>query len=140
MEKKVIEKKLITNEFTAIQMFKNFCEFFKVRSKLNKYLIHICYYIKIIIIILFVFLFVSEIKDPCRNVNCSLGSQCVRSRDGTDAKCECLKSCPNLGDHEGSGPVCGTDGVDYQSVCELNRLACANGTNVTVAFRGKCGE
>ncbi|KAK0085143.1 hypothetical protein PV326_006014 [Microctonus aethiopoides] len=86
------------------------------------------------------YIFPKEIKDPCRNVNCSLGSQCVRSRDGTDAKCECLKSCPNLGDHEGSGPVCGTDGVDYQSVCELNRLACANGTNVTVAFRGKCGE
>lgn len=83
---------------------------------------------------------VAEIKDPCRNLNCSLGSQCVRSRDGTEVKCECLKSCPNLGDHEGSGPVCGTDGVDYPNVCELNRLACTNNVNVTVAFRGKCGE
>ncbi|XP_074109510.1 agrin isoform X2 [Cotesia typhae] len=81
---------------------------------------------------------VCEIKDPCRNLNCSLGSQCVRSRDGTEVKCECLKSCPNLGDHEGSGSVCGTDGVDYPNVCELNRLACTNNVNVTVAFRGKC--
>ncbi|XP_076277738.1 agrin-like isoform X5 [Lasioglossum baleicum] len=79
-----------------------------------------------------------EIKDPCAKLNCTLGSQCVRSRDGTEASCECLESCPNLGDHEGSGPVCGTDGIDYPSLCELNRVACAKGANITVAFQGKC--
>ncbi|XP_043286401.1 agrin-like isoform X3 [Venturia canescens] len=79
-----------------------------------------------------------ELKDPCNKLNCSQGSQCVRSRDGTEAKCECLESCPSLGDHEGSGPVCGTDGIDYPTVCDLNRSACARGANVSVAFRGKC--
>nr|XP_033325096.1 agrin-like isoform X2 [Megalopta genalis] len=79
-----------------------------------------------------------EIKDPCAKLNCTLGSQCVRSRDGTEASCECLESCPNLGDHEGSGPVCGTDWIDYPSLCELNREACAKGANITVAFQGKC--
>ncbi|XP_066597691.1 agrin-like isoform X2 [Prorops nasuta] len=79
-----------------------------------------------------------KIKDPCKKLNCSQGSQCVRSRDGTEASCECIESCPNLGDHEGSGPVCGTDGVDYPSLCDLNRIACTKGANITVAFQGKC--
>ncbi|XP_067207512.1 agrin-like isoform X4 [Linepithema humile] len=79
-----------------------------------------------------------QIKDPCTKLNCSPGSHCVRSRDGKEATCECLESCPNLGDHEGSGPVCGTDGIDYPTLCDLNRAACAKGANITVAFRGKC--
>ncbi|KAL6259625.1 hypothetical protein P5V15_009541 [Pogonomyrmex californicus] len=82
----------------------------------------------------------TEIKDPCEKLNCSQGSQCVRSRDGKEATCQCLESCPNLGDHEGSGPVCGTDGIDYPTLCDLNRAACAKGANITVAFRGKCGK
>ncbi|XP_029165671.1 agrin-like isoform X4 [Nylanderia fulva] len=84
------------------------------------------------------YVFPKEIKDPCTKLNCSQGSQCVRSRDGKEATCECLESCPNLGDHEGSGPVCGTDGIDYPTLCDLNRVACAKGANITVAFRGKC--
>lgn len=83
---------------------------------------------------------VTEIKDPCTKLNCSQGSQCVRSRDGSEASCECLESCPSLGDHEGSSPVCGTDGTDYPSLCEMNRAACAKGANITMAFQGKCGE
>ncbi|XP_015598499.1 agrin isoform X2 [Cephus cinctus] len=79
-----------------------------------------------------------EITDPCTKMNCSLGSHCVRSRDGSEARCECLESCPSLGDHEGSGPVCGTDGVDYPNLCELNRTACTRSANISVAFRGKC--
>ncbi|CAL7951552.1 unnamed protein product [Xylocopa violacea] len=84
------------------------------------------------------YVFPKEIKDPCAKLNCTQGSQCVRSRDGSEATCECLESCPNLGDHEGSSPVCGTDGIDYPSLCELNRAACAKGANITVAFQGKC--
>ncbi|XP_011499741.1 PREDICTED: agrin-like [Ceratosolen solmsi marchali] len=80
----------------------------------------------------------NEKIDPCEKLNCTLGSQCVRSKDGTEAKCECLESCPSLGDHEGAGPVCGTDGVDYPSLCDLNRQACATAANISVAFRGKC--
>ncbi|EFN89082.1 Agrin [Harpegnathos saltator] len=86
------------------------------------------------------YVFPKEIKDPCTKLNCSQGSHCVRSRDGKEAICECLESCPNLGNHEGSGPVCGTDGIDYPTLCDLNRAACTKGANITVAFRGKCGR
>ncbi|XP_051154479.1 agrin-like isoform X3 [Leptopilina boulardi] len=79
-----------------------------------------------------------ETKDPCAKLNCTQGAQCVRSRDGTEAECKCIESCPNLGDHEGSGPVCGSDGVDYASLCHLNKVACIQGINITVVFPGKC--
>ncbi|CAB0041272.1 unnamed protein product, partial [Trichogramma brassicae] len=76
--------------------------------------------------------------DPCAKLNCSLGSHCVRTPDGEDARCECMDSCPSHGDHDAAGPVCGSDGVDYPSLCDLNRVACSTSTNVSVAFRGKC--
>ncbi|XP_014210808.1 agrin-like [Copidosoma floridanum] len=81
---------------------------------------------------------VCEKPDPCDKLNCTLGSQCVRSKDGTEARCECMESCPNFGDHEGAGPVCGSDGADYPSLCDLNRVACSKSANISIAFRGKC--
>lgn len=85
-------------------------------------------------------MYVAETKDPCAKLNCTQGARCVRSRDGTEAECKCTESCPNLGDHEGSGPVCGSDGVDYASLCHLNKVACTQGINITVVFPGKCGK
>ncbi|XP_023317624.1 agrin-like isoform X1 [Trichogramma pretiosum] len=79
-----------------------------------------------------------EKTDPCAKLNCSLGSHCVRTPDGEDARCECMDSCPSHGDHDAAGPVCGSDGVDYPSLCDLNRVACSTSTNISVAFRGKC--
>lgn len=87
-----------------------------------------------------IFFCFAETKDPCAKLNCTQGAQCVRSRDGTEAECKCTESCPNLGDHEGSGPVCGSDGVDYASLCHLNKVACIQGINITVVFPGKCGK
>lgn len=64
----------------------------------------------------------------------------MRESDGTKARCECEKSCPIVGDHDGFGPVCGADGIDYPSMCDLNKVACMQEVNITVAFRGKCGK
>ncbi|XP_058793471.1 agrin-like isoform X2 [Phymastichus coffea] len=79
-----------------------------------------------------------EKVDPCEKLTCALGQYCIRNRDATEARCECRESCPSLGDHEGAGTVCGSDGVDYPSTCDLNRVACTKSANITVAFHGKC--
>ncbi|XP_067572597.1 agrin isoform X4 [Pseudorca crassidens] len=73
-------------------------------------------------------------RDPCSNVTCSFGSTCARSADGLTATCLCPATC--LGAPE--GPVCGSDGTDYPSECQLLRQACAHQENVFKKFDGPC--
>lgn len=90
--------------------------------------------------ILFFFYFVSEQIDPCKGQMCAFGSRCVPSSDGKTSTCRCPDKCPNYGDHTTSRPVCGSNGVDYNGICELNRAACMSNTNITQKFAGKCGR
>ncbi|KAB0399504.1 hypothetical protein E2I00_015817 [Balaenoptera physalus] len=64
----------------------------------------------------------------------SFGSTCARSADGLTATCLCPATC--LGAPE--GPVCGSDGTDYPSECQLLRQACAHQENVFKKFDGPC--
>uniref|UniRef100_A0A8C3YJP8 Agrin n=1 Tax=Catagonus wagneri TaxID=51154 RepID=A0A8C3YJP8_9CETA len=73
-------------------------------------------------------------RDPCANVTCSFGSTCARSLDGLTATCLCPATC--LGAPEGL--VCGSDGTDYPSECQLLRHACARQENVFKKFDGPC--
>ncbi|XP_064446268.1 agrin isoform X5 [Mirounga angustirostris] len=73
-------------------------------------------------------------RDPCSNVTCSFGSTCVRSADGHTATCLCPATCQGPPD----GPVCGSDGADYPSECQLLRHACARQENVFKKFDGPC--
>ncbi|KAF4018543.1 hypothetical protein G4228_009925 [Cervus hanglu yarkandensis] len=73
-------------------------------------------------------------RDPCSNVTCSFGSTCVPSADGLTATCLCPATC--LGAPK--GPVCGSDGSDYPSECQLLRQACAHQENVFKKFDGPC--
>ncbi|XP_030883003.1 agrin isoform X1 [Leptonychotes weddellii] len=73
-------------------------------------------------------------RDPCSNVTCSFGSTCVRSADGHTATCLCPATCQGPPD----GPVCGSDGADYPSECQLLRDACARQENVSKKFDGPC--
>uniref|UniRef100_A0A673M1Y2 Agrin n=1 Tax=Sinocyclocheilus rhinocerous TaxID=307959 RepID=A0A673M1Y2_9TELE len=74
------------------------------------------------------------LKDPCSEVSCSFGSTCIQSSDGLSAKCMCPLSCENVPKHV----VCGSDGLDYQSECELNMKACATQKNIRVHHQGRC--
>uniref|UniRef100_A0A8B9E6E2 Agrin n=1 Tax=Anser cygnoides TaxID=8845 RepID=A0A8B9E6E2_ANSCY len=75
-------------------------------------------------------------KDPCAEVTCSFGSTCVRSADGQGAKCVCPASCSGVAE----SVVCGSDGKDYRSECDLNKHACDKQENVFKKFDGACGE
>ncbi|XP_051947304.1 agrin-like isoform X2 [Xyrauchen texanus] len=74
------------------------------------------------------------LKDPCSEVTCSFGSTCIQSSDGLSAKCMCPFTCENVPKHV----VCGSDGLDYQSECELNMKACATQKNIRVHHQGRC--
>lgn len=80
------------------------------------------------------------VKDPCEDKRCDFGAQCVRSLDGLHARCECIEKCNNYGDSVGSKPVCGSDGKDYNNVCELERASCVNMKDISVRYEGRCGK
>uniref|UniRef100_A0A8B9SYN4 Agrin n=1 Tax=Anas platyrhynchos TaxID=8839 RepID=A0A8B9SYN4_ANAPL len=75
-----------------------------------------------------------EHRDPCAEVTCSFGSTCVRSADGQGAKCVCPASCSGVPE----SLVCGSDGKDYRSECDLNKHACDKQENVFKKFDGAC--
>jgi len=37
-------------------------------------------------------------------------------------------------------PVCGTDGISYNNECTLKKIACQQGKETKIAFRGMCQE
>ena len=49
------------------------------------------------------YLFPPDAKDPCLDVLCSFGAQCVPSLDGLTARCQCPERCDDYGDSVGSG-------------------------------------
>ncbi|XP_072771994.1 agrin isoform X1 [Nerophis lumbriciformis] len=75
-----------------------------------------------------------SLRDACTQVSCSYGSTCVQSSDGLSAKCMCPLGC-------GGRPaqtVCGSDGKDYGSECELHEYACKNQRNIRLQHQGPC--
>ena len=81
-----------------------------------------------------------DVKDPCKDKECSFGAQCVPSIDGLTARCQCPQRCDSYGDSVGSKPVCGTDGHDYPTQCEMRKAACSEMKDIGVKYFGKCGE
>ncbi|CAN0035218.1 unnamed protein product [Lampetra planeri] len=79
-------------------------------------------------------------KDPCEGVRCGFGSVCVASAGLQRARCVCPTECPpsSSSSSSSSGTVCGSDGRDYPSECELNRQACGAGKVVYKVFDGPC--
>ncbi|XP_060055805.1 agrin isoform X3 [Erinaceus europaeus] len=73
-------------------------------------------------------------RDPCSNVTCSFGSTCARSADGQTATCLCPATCRGVLE----ATVCGSDGANYPSECQLLRRACAHQENIFKKFDGPC--
>ncbi|KAI1287382.1 Agrin [Halotydeus destructor] len=82
--------------------------------------------------------FPSDVRDPCLDLVCQYGADCIRSKDGKKADCLCPEKCYTYGDSVGSRPVCGSDGRDYPNECELRRRACKESKDIVAKFPGRC--
>jgi coxsackievirus/adenovirus receptor len=67
-------------------------------------------------------------------MNCTDGSTCQIDRYGVTT-CVCPSKCPAI-----VSPVCGTDGVTYDSFCEFERSTCIDKKNTTFDYDGVCGS
>ena len=80
-----------------------------------------------------------DVPDPCLNKNCTLGAICERSLDGLTSRCICPRHCPSPGS-PGAITMCGSDGLEYQSLCQLRKAACENMKDIQPKTYGKCGR
>ena len=81
-----------------------------------------------------------DIKDPCENMKCNFGAECVPALDGLSASCQCPDRCDSYGDTVDSTPVCGNDGKDYKNKCEMRKAACNKMKEIGVKYLGNCGK
>jgi hypothetical protein len=70
---------------------------------------------------------------PCAVVKCGYFATC--NVINGSAACVCSQSCGNV-----SRPVCGSDGVTYENICELEKSSCEQQKHITVAKNGMCGK
>lgn len=71
----------------------------------------------------------------CQDLNCTHYSRCQISPNG---KAECLcPECPALAHKR---LVCGSNGITYDSECQLEMKSCESGSRISVSKDGPCGE
>ncbi|CAH0394071.1 unnamed protein product [Bemisia tabaci] len=76
-------------------------------------------------------------KDSCSDVNCGEGRKCVRRYNGS-VKCVCAPECRKI-NAQIKGPVCGSDGRSYRTVCRLEKRACrTRNRTLQVVYPGFC--
>ncbi|XP_039758994.1 follistatin-A [Pararge aegeria] len=69
--------------------------------------------------------------ESCAGVSCGAGRRCVVR--GGRARCVCAATCRR------AGPVCGSDGKTYRSLCRLRRRACRRpAKHLSLDYPGPC--
>ncbi|KAL5964703.1 Agrin [Taenia solium] len=73
--------------------------------------------------------------NPCLEQGCPWpGEECRVDIQGRKT-CVCPQRCPAI-----VVPVCGSDGITYDSVCHLLRTACLKKKHIWVVYAGQCGD
>ncbi|OWA50498.1 putative Follistatin-A [Hypsibius exemplaris] len=73
-------------------------------------------------------------QHSCETVKCREDQHCIHDSDHQPYCVRCMDNCPDI-----YSPMCGTDGVTYDSMCDLNRASCRNkAKNIKYAHRGEC--
>jgi len=75
--------------------------------------------------------YITHHPSVCEDLECRPGRECLSV--GGRPTCVCRQHCP---DHW--KPVCGSDGVSYDSHCELHKAACDSNTHITPRHRRFC--
>ncbi|XP_034946603.1 follistatin-A isoform X2 [Chelonus insularis] len=75
-------------------------------------------------------------RESCAEVECEEGKKCVLRRGRP--RCVCSPECKSPRGSS-NGPVCGTDGRSYRSLCRLKKHACKKASHeLAVAYTGYC--
>ncbi|KAG0728646.1 Agrin [Chionoecetes opilio] len=74
------------------------------------------------------------VLNPCSELTCLPGEECSVDVYGI-ARCECPPKCEPV-----MRPVCGSDDLTYDNLCDLNRAVCVKQTDIVVSYVGVCGE
>ncbi|KAK0157944.1 hypothetical protein PV328_011628 [Microctonus aethiopoides] len=76
-------------------------------------------------------------RESCAEVRCDEGKKCVVRRGRP--RCVCSPECKISRGNSSAGPVCGTDGRSYRSLCRLKKHACKKATHqLSIAYNGYC--
>ncbi|XP_061196855.1 agrin-like [Saccostrea echinata] len=71
-------------------------------------------------------------EGPCASVRCYYGSCRIDNRN--QPVCDCEPECPDTGPN----PVCGSDGQNYSSECQLRKHSCRSGKLINKIQDGPC--
>jgi len=72
-------------------------------------------------------------KLTCAEIFCGVGRECVDTLG--EPFCDCVEKCKDK-----KSSVCGSDGVSYDSECELYRAACVNNQQIEIVSNMTCEE
>ncbi|XP_064609154.1 follistatin-like [Liolophura sinensis] len=74
-------------------------------------------------------------RKSCKKVKCRDGT-CMEDQNGNPHCIPCTKHCPPATSE--AEQICGSDGITYESICQIRKIACENAFQTTVLYPGKC--